>query len=241
MVRREWADVIAAALLDGAGCVPAATGGGRGALMRFQYEQGWGVVRRYLRGGVARHFVKEAHVLVNRPLRELRILAYLFQSGTAVPEPLGVCWDRRGLLVRGALATHEVEAVTLLESLAQADVERSDVLGRCGELVREMHDQGVSHADLQVRNILVGPERLYLVDFDGARRVKRLSSVERARNLFRLQRSIEKNGLSPEFFQRICEGYGIEALPSWLGRLYRVKGVLSDKMAGRAHESPGRR
>lgn len=239
LVRREWPDTVAGALFDGTGCVPSEKTG-RGGLVRFPYAQGWGVVRRYLRGGVLGHFVQDAYFLVNRPRRELHIHARLFEAGLSVPEPLGVCWERSGPWVRGALATHEVEAENLFESLTRDPGGADDVLRRCGALIRRMHNLGVFHADLQVRNILVAVDRVYLIDFDKARLARRLTRLERARNLFRLRRSIEKNGLPLAAFEPICEGYGAEALPAWMGRIYRAKGKLSDALTGRgaAHDRP---
>ncbi len=229
LVHRQWADAIGAALLESHGCVPADKTG-RGELIRFPYDRGWGIIRKYLRGGLVRHFVKDAYFLVNRPLRELRLHAHVFHAGLPVPEPLGVCWERRGLFVRGALATHEVKAVNLLGYLARDHGETGEMLRRCGALIRQMHDMGVFHADLQVRNILVGEDRLYLIDFDNAWLAGRLTPLQRARNLFRLRRSFEKNGLPLQFFQPICEGYGVEALPSWIKRIYRAKGKLPDRI-----------
>lgn len=242
MVHREWADTIAAALLEGQGCIPAGKSG-RGDLLRFPYEQGWGVVRPYLRGGFARHFLRDAYVLANRPLRELRIHARLYQAGLSVPQPLGVCWERHGPLLRGALATHEVEAANLLNYLQQDPRDPEPTLRGCGALVRQMHDMGLFHADLQARNILIGDDQLYLIDFDKARFLPELNRLQRARNLFRLRRSLEKNGLDMAHFRPICEGYGDEALPGWASRIYRVKGKLSDMAAGRGtphDQSPDR-
>ena len=227
MVREEWADDIAAALLEGRGCEPAGLGG-RGALLRFSYAGGTGLIRRYLRGGVVRWVLRDAYVLHNRPLRELRLHVGLYDDGLSVPVPLGAVWERRGLCFRGAMATGEVDAVDLLAYLEGHGAGDGAVLRECGRLIRRMHDGGVFHADLQVGNILVGADGPYLIDFDKATRRAALDRVKRARNLFRLRRSLEKNGLASDCFRLIFEGYGDESLPDWVGRVYRVKGKLAD-------------
>jgi len=227
MVRAQWADAIAAALFEGRGCKPAGLGG-RGALSRFSYSGGTGLIRRYLRGGVFRWVLRDAYVLRNRPLRELRLHAGLYDDGLAVPVPLGAVWERRGLCLRGAIATGEVDAVDLLAYLDLHGPGDGAVLRESGRLIRRMHDWGVFHADLQVGNILVGAEGPYLIDFDKATRRAALDRVKRARNLFRLRRSIEKNGLTSDYFRLICEGYGDESLPHWVGCVYRAKGKLAD-------------
>ena len=232
LVRHVGRLTLAAALLDGEGCKPAGEGG-RGGLLRFPYETGWGVIRGYRRGGFVRRFLKESYFVVNRPLREFLLHVRLFEQGLPMPEPLGVLWERRGLCFRGALATREIDGVTLFEYLASAPDAPGETLGCAGALIREMHDAGVFHADLQVRNILVGRDHLYLIDFDRARLACRVSRLQRARNLLRLRRSLVKNFLPLRFFPPLLKGYGTHALPYWLDRVYAAKGWLSDLVSGR--------
>jgi 3-deoxy-D-manno-octulosonic acid kinase len=232
LVRESGAAAIAAALCEGAGCVPAGEGG-RGSIQRFACAGGAGILRGYRRGGVARHFLKDAYVLANRPLREFRIHRYAEINALPVPELLGVCWRRGGLLVRGAIATRELSARTLHAYLAETPADAAAVLTACGALIRRMHDLGIWHADLQIKNILVGDGGPWLIDFDNARLRAHLSPLQRARNLLRLRRSLEKNGHSLHYFAPLCAGYGVEALPEWLDRIYAGKGRFSDRMAGR--------
>ena len=223
LVREEWADVVSAALLEGAGCRPAGEGG-RGALMRFTYPNGSGLVRRYRRGGVIRHFVKESYLLQNRPLRELNVHSFVQDEGLSVPVVLGVVWRRRGLWYRGSIASDEVDSTTLLEYARDRGSQAEGVMAQCGELIRRMHELGVYHADLQVKNILVGEDRAYLIDFDNAVRYPAVSDRLRVRNLLRLRRSFEKHGLLAPLFRALCGGYGVDALPGWPDRLYRAGG-----------------
>jgi len=232
LVREEWADAIAAALLDGVGCVRVDKGG-RASLDRFPLEDGWGLIRTGRRGGLAGRVLKDAYFLRNRVLRELRLHARLYEDGLPLPEPLGAVWRRDGPWFRGAIATRELEATDLLSWLQGDPPGTDETLARCGKLIRQMHEMGVFHADLQVRNILVGVDAVYLVDFDKARLVSRLSALHTARNLLRLRRSFEKNRLPLAHFERVCEGYGIASLPRWLSATYRLKGFLSDVITRR--------
>lgn len=233
LVREAYAESVSAALLAGTGCEPAGNGG-RGTLQRFAYEDGHGLVRTYLRGGMVAHVLRDAYVLVNRPLRELRVHAHVHAAGLAVPEPLGACWERRGMLVRGAFSAKVIPAKHLQDYLT-TDAGDDEVLRRCGAVIRQMHDLGVWHADLQVRNILVGDGEVYLIDFDNARLRGGVSPLQRARNLFRLRRSFEKNGLPLGQFNVIEEGYGPEKPAAWVGRVYGLKGKLSDALSERGH------
>lgn len=231
LVHPDHQDPVAAALFDGEGCEPAAAKG-RVHLARFPYADGYGLVRPYKRGGLVRHFLAETYLFDNRPLRELNILRYLYEQEFAVPMPLGACWERTRVGYRGSIATQELDALTLVEYLGNSRETADQALRQCGELIRKMHDLGVFHADLQARNILVGPSSVYLIDFDNARKTQSLGPYQRARNLLRLRRSLEKNRFDPEIFDGIRAGYGEIHIPAWLSLLYRMRGRFSNAVTG---------
>lgn len=218
---------VSAALFEDIGCTVDAAAG-RGQVSRFPLTNGEGVLRHYRRGGLVARVANDAF-LGNRMLAEFRIHLALFQQGFSVPEPLGVAWARSGALYRGAIATRSLEAVTLLDYLNGGALEPS-ILALCGQRIREMHNLGVWHADLQVKNIMTDGEAVWLLDFDQARMGKPLSDQARTRNLLRLRRSLEKHGRSLDNFDSILEGYGKLGLPRWLSGLYRIRGVVSDTL-----------
>lgn len=227
LVDKEYADALAAALLDGEGCTPL-DAGGRGKVLRFSYSGGDGIIRPYLRGGLIRHIMRDTYLLTNRPLHEFQIHLKLLEKGLSLPPLLGVYWERRGLFVRGAFATHALDALNLLVWLRDTRDDTDEVLHACGATIRKMHELHVWHADLQIRNILISDDTPYLIDFDNARILQNISPLLRGRNLLRLKRSFEKNGVALQHFDTLCAGYGIDALPEWLGKLYQAKGRVSD-------------
>ncbi|MBX3178253.1 MAG: 3-deoxy-D-manno-octulosonic acid kinase [Candidatus Hydrogenedentes bacterium] len=204
--------------------------GGRGRVLRFELASGGGIFRRYRRGGLAARVLADGY-LGNRMRREFELTAWLYAAGGAVPQPLGVVWSRRGLLYRGAIATRAIAGDTLLARLQRGEAD-SRLLGECGRVIRVMHDLGVWHADLQALNILAAGGSAWLIDFDNARRMARVSHVARARNLLRLRRSLEKHGQSLDNFDVIRAGYGNLGLPRWLDFLYRLRGLFSDTLHG---------
>jgi 3-deoxy-D-manno-octulosonic acid kinase len=190
---------------------------GRGEAYRFPLEAGQGIVRPYRRGGAMARLWRDRYLLVNRPLRELRIHLACYRQGLPVPEPLGAAWQRSGPWVRGAFATRALEAVTLQRYL-ETHRPSVDVLKAVGACIGRFHERGVCHADLQVRNILIAPEgRVYLIDFDKATKARRLSQRRRSANLARLARSFRKNGLHPSAYETILEGYKRPALTDAFG------------------------
>lgn len=230
LLPEEHPEELRLALAEGIGCqlMPET---GRGSVCRFEYPGGTGVLRHYLRGGLMHHFVKDTY-LHNRPWREFGVHHYLETSGFRVPHLLGVAWTRSLLGYRGAIATEYVAGKTLLEWLKEPHADTEELMTKVGALIRQMHDLGVWHADLQLKNILVSQEEPWLLDFDQARRQSTLPEFMRARNLLRLRRSIYKNRLSAHYYAQILRGYGAIAIPGWLDALYRMKGWLSDRLSG---------
>jgi 3-deoxy-D-manno-octulosonic acid kinase len=221
VVRAEWADDIAAALLEGKGCFPVDFGG-RGRLERFNYQMGSGLIRKYWRGGLMQYIMRDRYLLENRALGELQLHAKLHELGLPVPPPLGASWERCGPIYRGWFATHEMPAVDLLSYLHSNPDADETILPQCGSVIRFMHDRGVYHADLQVKNILIGDSAIYLIDFDKARIYEKLSPLKRAQNLSRLRRSMRKNGMDDKLFKYLCDGYGAKNLPEWMARILNL-------------------
>lgn len=226
-VLTEESEPISNALFYDLGCTldPAA---GRGQVSRFRLLNGEGVVRRYRRGGLAAKLSTD-RFLGNRMLAEFRLHVDLYERGFPVPEPLGVAWKPYGPFFTGRIATRSLKAVTLLDYLNRSDAIQ-DVMVRCGKRIREMHDLGVWHADLQVKNIMTDGASVWIIDFDNARMGAPLSKTARMRNLLRLRRSLEKHGRSLDNFDSIQEGYGKLGLPRWLSGLYRIRGMVSDTL-----------
>jgi 3-deoxy-D-manno-octulosonic acid kinase len=221
---------IEAALFEQDCCEPL-QGSGRGVVFRFPLGRGSGIVRRCRRGGFLGPVLKDRYLLHNRPLREWRVHTFLFERGLSVPEPLGVFWTRSGVWFSGSIATREVPGEEL-HTLAERDFETlRPLIEKTGTLIRQMHDLGVYHADLQVGNVIVDERRgeVYLIDFDKAH-MGGVSSRDRARNLLRFRRSCMKRGLPDWLFDHVCRGYGIGSFPRWLDWVYRAKGAASDRI-----------
>jgi tRNA A-37 threonylcarbamoyl transferase component Bud32 len=230
-VRRQDADCIAAALLEGKGCEPL-NASGRGGMMQFPLPGGrTGVLRVHRRGGLLGHILKEGFFLWNRPFMEFCIHSIVLQKGVPAPDLLGVRWERRGLLYYGALATELLPGDNLhgwLSANKDNAAETKETLHKCGACIRLMHDKETWHADLQVKNLFVSNSGIFLLDFDKAQLHEWMSSWKCARNLLRLRRSFEKLGYPPSFWLYILDGYGEITIPWELSTAYRVKAWFSD-------------
>jgi 3-deoxy-D-manno-octulosonic acid kinase len=198
---------------------------GRGGAYRVALPGGVrAVVRLYRRGGLLAHLVHETYLGFRpRPLRELAITAEARRRGVAAVEVLAARVEGR-LAYRGALVTAEVAgATTLFDALraTPAGEARRALAARAGEAVAALHAAGVSHADLNLNNILVhgagNATGTVFVDFDRARlSPPPLGAAGRRRNLRRLARSLRKldpGGLlaGPEDTRAFQTAYGAAA------------------------------
>lgn len=235
LVREKERAQIAAALFAGEGCVPVPASG-RGVMHSFTLKAGRsGIIRTHLRGGLMQYVLKDRFFLLNRPLREFMAHKRVLERGLAAPPLLGVRWMRFGPWYSGALATELLDGRDLdawLRSTDISDEVKSAMLRDCGILIRRMHDLGIHHADLQVKNVFISADGPVLLDFDRARLARRAPGrTARACAMLRLRRSFEKRGHPASRYTALAEGYGQFQPPRWLDTLYRLKGRLSQKLS----------
>ena len=150
-----------------------AVGGGRGGAHRLVLPGGKTVfLRKYLRGGFARHIVRDLYLLrPERPLLELLVTEAARAAGCPVPHVLAVCIEEAPIGYRGWLVTEEIEgARPLIDVLAEREQARgARLLAKTADAIRGLHAAGVYHVDLNGHNVLVGPsDRISFVDFDRA-------------------------------------------------------------------------
>jgi 3-deoxy-D-manno-octulosonic acid kinase len=124
----------------------------------------------------------------------------VIQRGVPAPQVLAARVDRLPWgWYRGAIVTREVTgAVTFADELRRVGegAPRARVLATVGRAVRDLHDRGVHHRDLNANNILVrdrtGELEVHFIDFDRADVPGMVSARVRARELRRLERSLAK-------------------------------------------------
>ena len=169
---------------------------GRGSALLLETSFGSLVLRRYLRGGWAARFSRDRYIFTgyqrSRPVAEFNILVRLRALGLPVPHPLAAQCRRAGLFYTGTLITHRIENVVPLADLLGNEAAGSEMWSAVGKCIRNFHENGVVHADLNARNILVrGADGVYLIDFDRAKIVHGARSLFES-NLRRLRRSLNK-------------------------------------------------
>jgi 3-deoxy-D-manno-octulosonic acid kinase len=193
--------------------------GGRGNVMFVDTPAGVCALRHYHRGGMVAPLLGDRYVWTGRErtrgFAEFRLLVELRRRGLPVPAPIAARYRRRGLYYRADLLTRRIEDTrTLAEFIATGGL-NAGLAVRVGELVARFHAQNVDHVDLNAHNVLVGPNGLWLVDFDRGR--IRASQGEWCQgNLRRLRRSLLKLGacdrdeknLDREIWTPLIRAYG---------------------------------
>jgi 3-deoxy-D-manno-octulosonic acid kinase len=199
------------------------------------------VLRRYRHGGLLGRATGSLYLGPGRALAELRVAARAEALDAPVPHVVClVLWPVLGPLWSALIGTREERGARHLLELArelESDSARAELARETGRAVKRLHDAGVEHRDLQLRNVLAvqpapgAPRRIVVIDLDRAVYHARGSVPARLRaaNLGRLFRSALKNGLwdrrvGEREVAAFLEGYTGEdrtlrdALRGWLPR-----------------------
>ena len=159
------------------------------------------IVRKYTHGGLLRALSRDLYLFGSRPFQELAITEEIRSCGLPTIEPIGAI--RQAVFpffYKGYFLSLEIpHAVDLLHYLQstltpslQDILARRRILRSIALLLKQFHESGFLHSDLQLRNILISEGRPLLIDFDRSYRKKRLTAQDKIQNLLRLHRSAEK-------------------------------------------------
>lgn len=157
------------------------------------------VVRHARRGGyVIAPLLGDRFLGTPRFFRELRWSQRLSDAGILTPRMLAGAWHRSGPVHRADVATERLDGADLATLFFAASPpqgeDRRAILVAVAQAVRRLHDAGIVHPDLQLRNVLVVPgadgPAAALLDVDSCR-ASRGAAAARG-NLRRFFRSWEK-------------------------------------------------
>ena len=201
LVRPEWREALLDDLFADFASVPDArrTVYSHGRVQHFSYRPEKAdarvFVRRAARGGALGALLGGVYAGTGRPLVELRAAARAREAGVSVPEPVAVLAVRAaGPFYRLSVVSREIEGGADLLSLASRldPHAKGDLIRRVADEMRRLHEAGIYHADLTLKNILVAGTSVYILDLDKARLPGRREPVLDVDNLSRLNRSVEK-------------------------------------------------
>jgi len=162
------------------------------------------VIRDYRHGGLLGKLLGGVFCGGNRPLNEVYVNEIALQKGVPSAEVIAITKKKLcGLFYRANFITREISgAVDVLQFLQETPLEaiqrsKHAIIHALVKLIRDMHDAGIYHADLHLKNILLKQDALgdfsaYIIDLDKSFVVDKLTVEQRMKNLLRLNRSIDK-------------------------------------------------
>jgi hypothetical protein len=201
LIRPEWKAFILQDLLEDFARVAASERKlyAHGRVTHFSYLPAGSAdrlfVRRATRGGLFGTLLGGRYLGAERPLQELRAATVALSRGVGTPEPVAVRITRAGGPFRRLIIlTREIEDAKDLLTIASAPRPRQkrDLIDRVAAEMRKLHEAGVYHADLTLKNILLGRKGVFIIDLDKARLSPARDERMDVMNLSRLNRSVVK-------------------------------------------------
>jgi tRNA A-37 threonylcarbamoyl transferase component Bud32 len=162
------------------------------------------VVRDYWHGGLFGKILRDFFWDRLRPLKELSICEVASKSGVKTTEVIAIVKNKiMGPLYKCQLVSKEITcAIDLMVLLLNPEkiqfvAQKRQIINKVAKAVKEMHDAGIYHADLHLKNILVqfaeGRDvNVYIIDLDKSKQREKISIYKRMKNIMRLDRSVEK-------------------------------------------------
>lgn len=179
---------------------------GRGALGELRVGSDAFLVRRFTHGGLLRWLSGPRFSDPRRPFEELLLSHGLSEVGIRTPRVVAARARRLGLWWELAVVSVYIEAATdigrWIAEVRKGERSRDsfgDLAFAFGDLVRQLHDVGFKHADLQPNNVLVEEPlgldeepRLWILDLDRSQHGDPLVPAKSIENLGRLTRFVER-------------------------------------------------
>lgn len=170
---------------------------GRGEVIFFTHHEQSFVLRHYCRGGVIGNWISRDKYLFcgtafSRCVQEFQLLNRLVEKGLPTSRPAAIRLQRTGLIYSADLITHQIPQALDLSQLLIRQRLSSRIWKKVGAVIRQFHDAGLDHSDLNIHNILLDEqEQVWLIDVDKSRLRKPVRKWQ-MRNMERLYRSLEK-------------------------------------------------
>ena len=189
---------------------------GRGKTLIFKHHGRDLVLRHYKRGGIfgkiiEDHFFK-FECYAHRARDEFNLLMQMRQLGLKVPKPIIAREVDYGLYLKQDIV---IEALNGFKDLSKVIAQRplTDFEYKLiGQTLKSFFDNNVLHTDLNIRNILLFENEVYLIDFDKCF-IKSIDFTCKQKMIDRLQRSFKKEKLKNDkvYFSE----YGFEILKQY--------------------------
>ncbi|WP_417445767.1 3-deoxy-D-manno-octulosonic acid kinase [Kangiella sp.] len=169
---------------------------GRNTTWFFQQQDQQFVLRKYFRGGILSKWVEDSYFFIGlkrtRAYRELALLRKMRKKGLPVPDPVALMVEKNGFTYRASIIIGLIKNTQDLFHILRQRSLSADEWKAVGMLIKQFHDKGVYHSDLNIHNIMLDDQgQFWLIDFDKGRLIAN-NRAKLETNLARLQRSLRK-------------------------------------------------
>ena len=183
---------------------------GRGLLTSILIQDSDGermVAKRCMRGGLLRFLNNDIFLGGNRPFNEMIANTKIMEKGIMTAEIIAAVKHKvLGPVYRAYIFSKElpecIDLISYFDGLKQkSSKQRFKAKKHLFQVIAsafvKMHSEGIYHSDLHIKNILIKQKdgakpQIYIIDFDKTDIKENLTPKQKAKNLLRFNRSIEK-------------------------------------------------
>lgn len=173
------------------------------------------VVRHFQRGGAVMKAVGDRYLrTTNRALSELKASEAARARGVATPVVVAVAWYSEGIFRRFDIATSFIAGSRDLATDLFDPARSARAVHFTSALINKLLTAGLLHRDLNLKNVLIGRDRAYVLDLDRCRVLDRVTDAQRSAMRARFLRSLEKweektgTPVSKETRRALSEAFG---------------------------------
>jgi tRNA A-37 threonylcarbamoyl transferase component Bud32 len=187
---------------------------GRKPLYNFSYNNQTFVLRKFYHGGVFRNLFKDKFFEKKvRAFEEFKVLQFLTQKKLPVVKPL-FAMKSNNFPYSQCLATKFLENSN---DLVNFDSFSNKLIEKIFKQIELFFDAGLIHSDLNIKNILIKNNEIYLIDFDKAKIANSSLPVKKRIQIYkRLFRSFDKTGKL-----KVFDNFSFENLPTHIEKAYK--------------------
>ena len=177
------------------------------------------VLRHYYRGGLVAKISKDSFVYTGakntRAVKELNLLKAMLEMGLPVPRPIAAMVSKSSaIFCKNDIIIERIAGAQDLFHYLLNQPLHADGWQAVGATIKQFHQAGVFHSDLNIHNILIdNNQKIWLIDFDRCD-IRSVQSSWQQANLDRLLRSLNKElslastfHFSTENWQQLLAGY----------------------------------
>ncbi len=174
---------------------------------------------------------------LGRPMNSYKTGLHLAAEGVPVPRPLCCVVVSEGLLVLSEAFVSDGDYCQIWNGSPGREQVRKMMRG-AGETIAAAHSAGYTHGDCKWNNLLWYQETCFLVDFDGARKIRFSAEARMARDIARFTVSAEEAGVPGDMLEEFLDSY-LRDSDLNRDRLIELMQPQLEKLRGRHFEQYG--